>query len=179
MILRFLQPVLHFLKVFSKDNSPQQLASGLSMGTMIGLIPKGNLIAVLLTIVLFAFRFNLGTGLLSIFLVSMFAFRLDPIMHGFGERILHLDSIYLNFAEWHKLPIVPWLSLDNTVVVGGLALGLAVWFPVYHLSTPLFIRYFPPVQAKIEKLLRKKKNAKHTSAESAEANSASVQGAQA
>ena len=139
MILRYFKPVRDLLRIFSHENSPRQLALAIALGAMIGLLPKGNLIAVGLTVMMFTVRVNLGAGLTTTFIVSLFASSLDPLTHGIGMRVLNHPGCYARIAEWYQLPIVPWTSLNNSVVLGGFALGLVLFYPVYHLSESLFI----------------------------------------
>ena len=105
---------------------------------MIGLLPKGNLIAVGLTIFLFAVRVNLGAGLSVIFLVSCLSPYLDPLTHGLGVRVLSYPVLHRFLAQSYELPIVPWTSLNNSVVIGALLLGIALFYPIYRLRESLF-----------------------------------------
>lgn len=59
----FLRPVRFFFKALVTDNTPSQLALGFALGVVIGLVPKGNLLAISLMVVLSAIRVNLGMGM--------------------------------------------------------------------------------------------------------------------
>jgi uncharacterized protein (TIGR03546 family) len=155
MDLNFLSPFRYLYKLFTKDDSPKQLAFGIALGVTIGLIPKGNLIAVLLTVLLFAFRTNLGAGLLAIFGVSTFAEKLDPLLHGIGARVLGHPAIYDRMSKLYEQPLMPWTSLNNTVVVGGVILGAALFYPVYHLSEMLFDRYYADTKSMIARRFKR------------------------
>jgi uncharacterized protein (TIGR03546 family) len=141
--LEYLDPVRYLWRVFSADSGPRQVAAGIALGMAIGLLPKGNLIVVSLTILLFALRVNIGSGLLTAFLVSLISPHLDPITHGIGIRILNQPAVYHRLATWYDLPLVAWTSLNNTVVMGGCVLGIALLYPVYHLSESVFSRFGP------------------------------------
>jgi hypothetical protein len=52
MILWLVQQLLLFRKFVQAQDTPRQLAWGLALGMMIGLVPKGNLLAVVLSMVL-------------------------------------------------------------------------------------------------------------------------------
>lgn len=138
MVLRYIQPLRNILRIFSYENSPRQLALAIALGTMIGLLPKGNLIAVGLTILLFAVRVNLGAGLSVIFIISCLSTYLDPLTHGLGVRLLSHPLLHRFLAQSYELPIVPWTALNNSVVIGALLLGIALFYPIYHLSESLF-----------------------------------------
>jgi len=141
------RPLRLALRALTTDCSARQLALGFALGLVIGLVPKGNLIAVSLTVLLFATRVNLGVGLLTAMGVSALAPVVDPLLHGFGWKILTHPGVQTCLASWYERPLIPWTDLDNTVVAGGLALGLVLFYPAYHLSRPLFERYHPRLAA--------------------------------
>ena len=68
--LRYLQPLRNLLRIFTAERTPHQLALGATIGMLIGVLPKGNLLAATATFLLFALRVNLGTGLTTAFLIS-------------------------------------------------------------------------------------------------------------
>ncbi|MCA9217593.1 MAG: TIGR03546 family protein [Planctomycetales bacterium] len=157
MNLSFLHPFQYLYKLFTKDDTPRQLAFGVALGMMIGLIPKGNLVAACLTVLLFAFKTNLGAGLLTIFCVSACATQLDPLLHGIGVRVLGNASVYSVMSRLYDSPLVPWTSLNNTVVLGGLLLGIALFYPAFHLSEMIFERYYGATKSALAKRFRRRK----------------------
>ena len=62
MIGWLLRPGRVLVKVLTDADSSRQIALGFAWGMIVGLVPKGNLIARMLGIVLFASRANLGSG---------------------------------------------------------------------------------------------------------------------
>ncbi len=166
MNLSFLHPFRYFYKLFTKDDSPKQLAFGVALGMAIGLIPKGNLVAATLTVLLFAFRTNLGAGLLTVCAVSSFSARLDPLLDGIGTRLLSNATVYAWMAKLYELPLVPWTALNNTVVMGGVVLGVALFYPAYHLSEMLFERFYDDAKAAIVQRFKRKKQSSNVPAAS-------------
>ena len=141
--LEYLEPVRYLWRVFAADSAPRQVATGIALGMAIGLLPKWNLIVVSLTVLLFALRVNVGSGLLTAFVVSLISPHLDPVTHGIGIRILNRPDVYHRLANWYDLPLVAWTSLNNTVVLGGCVLAFALFYPVYHLSESVLWRIGP------------------------------------
>ncbi len=141
--LQHLEPVRYLWRLFAADGSPRQVAMGIALGAMIGLVPKGNLVAVGLTVLLFALRVNVGSGMLVAFLVSLLSPQFDVLTHRIGSRVLCQPVVYDRLAAWYELPLVPWTSLNNTVVMGGALLGLALFYPIFHLSESLLTRWGP------------------------------------
>ena len=114
--------------------------------------PKGNLTAVALMVVLCASRVNLGAGLLSAFAFSWVGLATDPLAHQVGQRLLSAEALTPIWTTLYDTPLVPWTDFNNTVVLGSFLLGLAVFYPCYRLSRPLFARYAPPLAARAQKL---------------------------
>jgi uncharacterized protein (TIGR03546 family) len=137
-LLQYFKPLRNLLRIFTAERSPHQLALGLALGVLIGILPKGNLLAASATFLLFALRVNLGMGLTAIFLVSLMAPDLDRLTHGIGTRVLQVPAVYALLSRSYDLPLVPWTSLNNTVVVGSLLLGLLLMYPTYHIGRSLF-----------------------------------------
>ena len=147
-----LKPVRFFVMALVRESSPRQMAWGLALGTLVGLVPKGNLIAVVLMLVLCSLRINLGVGLLTAFVVSWVAVLLDPFTHWIGWALLTADQIEPLWAYFNALPLAPWTEFNNTVVLGSLALGLLLVLPLRHYSEPWFSRWTPPIGARLQKL---------------------------
>ena len=153
-------PVRYFYKIFAHDDSPRQLALGVAFGLMIGILPKENLIAFGLSVFVFAFRVNLGAALCTGFLASLATPVVDPVSHGIGTRLLSNQLVYTTVERGYELPIVSWTSLNNTVVIGGFLLGIALFYPAYHLSIGLFDSHYERVKKVVKRTPKKEKQQK-------------------
>lgn len=132
--IRYFTPVRNLMRVISQERSPRQIAAAVALGMMIGLLPKGNLVAAGLTVLLFSLRVNLGVGLTTVFLLTLVSSRLDPVTHGLGARMINHPMIHQSLVDAYQRPIFPWTSLNNTVVLGASTLGLILCYPVYHIT---------------------------------------------
>ncbi len=150
MFIWFLRPFRYLAEVFLASDSPRQLAAGVMLGMMIGLVPKGNLIAVGLLMLLFAVRANLATGTVAAILFSWLGFMVDPISHRIGQAVLGVELLQPIWAFLYDLPLVPWTSFNNTVVFGSLILGICLACPVYFASRRMFEIYQPWVVKRLE-----------------------------
>jgi uncharacterized protein (TIGR03546 family) len=130
----FVRRIVHGLLA---SDSSSQLAAGFTLGMIIGLVPKGNLIAMSLCVLLFSLRVNKGMALLAAVLFSMAGPWADSFSHKLGLALLSTDSLQSTYALAMGLPLGPWLGFDNTVVAGTLALGLYLAYPVYWISRVL------------------------------------------
>lgn len=83
-----LRPFRLFFKALVVDATPRQMAFGFALGVLVGLVPKGNLLAVSLMMLMCSLRVNLGVGLATVFATTWAGVLLDPITHRIGEFLL-------------------------------------------------------------------------------------------
>ena len=140
MWLPFLRTVRHVLSIHRRDTSPRQLAAGLALGIALGLVPKGNLSAMVLTCMLFGSRANLGVGVIAAFVVSLIAPSFDFLLHATGSAILGIELVQRTLGTLFRLPLIAWSRLDNTVVMGGVTIGMAQLGVTYCLGVRAFRR---------------------------------------
>ena len=131
MISTVLRPVRRALQALLANDTPHQLAAGFALGMVLGLMPKGNLVALSLCVLLFSMRVNTGLGLVAAVLFSWIAPLADPFADKLGLVVLTADSLQVSYAAVFQLPLGPWLGFDNTVVTGSLLVGLYIAYPVY------------------------------------------------
>lgn len=134
MSLWFVRPVRYLLTAVRDNDSPRQLACGVALGMLIGLVPKDNLTAVVLGVLLLMLRTNLAVAALSAFCFSCIGGWADPLTHRIGYWLLTRPSLQGFYAGLFELPVIPWTRLNNTVVAGNLVFGLVLFYPVYELS---------------------------------------------
>ena len=134
----FLRPFRLFFRALIVDATPRQMALGLALGVLVGLIPKGNLLAIGLMVMLCSLRVNLGVGLSAVFVTSWAGLLLDPITHRIGEFLLKRDSLQPLWETMYDTVVLPWTDFNNTVVLGSFVLGAGSFVPLYFLSRPIF-----------------------------------------
>jgi uncharacterized protein (TIGR03546 family) len=144
---RFLRSIV---SVFTGAGSPRQLAFGIALGAMIGLVPKGNLTAAALSMLLLSLRVNLVAGAAAALAFSWAGAWTDPLAHRIGSTILAYPWVQPIGACLCDLPVVPWMALNNTVVLGNLILGLVLFYPVYWLSYVFFEKHRDRLAQKLQ-----------------------------
>jgi len=117
--------------LFLRENKPFQIALAASLGLMLGLIPKDNLIALVLVLGLFLSYANLGVGILTAAVVSLISPQLDSFADRLGMHLLAQDIVLKNAARLFESPFFAWTSLNNSVVLGHFVIGLVAFFPVF------------------------------------------------
>lgn len=151
MFLRWMRPIRFLVEGIVAADTPRQLALGLALGMVIGLVPKGNLTAIVLSIILLGTRVNLATGMLGAVIFSWLNGWTDPLAHRLGYALLTHEPLRPLFAWFFALPLVPWTALNNTVVFGSFLLGIWLFWPVYHLGHRAFERLQPRVAGLLER----------------------------
>jgi uncharacterized protein (TIGR03546 family) len=119
--------------------APGQLAAGFTIGMIIGVMPKSNLIALSLCVALFSLRCNKGLGLAAAVAFSFVGHWIDPFAHKVGLAMLGVGSLQTTYATVFNWPLGPWIGFNNTVVAGTLLIGLYVAYPTFWF-TRLFFR---------------------------------------
>jgi len=138
MLVFFIKQILSLKKAILGRREPHQLAWGLALGLFLGIVPHGNLLA--FAILLFVLSVNVNHGMVAVTAViaSMLASRLDSQTHAVGNYLLnHPDFAPVLASAW-QLPVIPWTDINNTVVMGSFAVGLAFVVPAYLFSYPIF-----------------------------------------
>ena len=146
----WLTPVRFLVEALTAESSSRQIALGFAMGLVIGLVPKGNLLAIALLTVLYCLRVNLAAGLAGALLFSWMGVLTDPLTHRIGLWLLSAEPLVPMWTALYDLPVAPWTAFNNTVVLGSLVLGLALFYPVYRLSEPLAARLTPPLRQRLQ-----------------------------
>ena len=117
--------------LFLKETKPHHIALAVALGVMLGLVPKANLIALVLVLALFLTRCNLGFGILTAALVSLAMPRIDVMADSLGTRLLAETSVIDLESTLIQYPLFAWTSLNNTLVLGCFIIGVIAFFPVY------------------------------------------------
>ena len=130
-----------FSKTLRGPDRPKQVALGICLGMCVGLLPKDSACCYLFIAALILSNANLLAGILSGLAFSLIGTALDEVAHSLGAVLLTFDPLE-NFWIWfQQLPLSAWTRLENTVVVGLLAIALLAFLPVYKFSHVIAERY--------------------------------------
>ena len=140
------------LETLHGEDDPSHIAAGFALGAALGLVPKANLFAVIFFLLFFFFRVDKGMALLSAALFTPLGYALDPLAHHVGSALLFCRTLRPCWTWLYSLPIVPWTRFNNTVVLGSLVIGLALFFPLYVASKRLVLHYRAAWKAKVDNL---------------------------
>lgn len=133
------------LKALLANASSSQIAAGVAIGVVLGLVPKATLLAAAVGVVLCAFRVHRGAGLAAAAIVAPLAPMLDGFTHKLGLKVLTLPSLQPTYAWLYDAPLGPWWGLHNTVTCGAFLLGLYLAYPLFLIVRSAVDRLRPPV----------------------------------
>ena len=145
------RPLRFVAEMVRETTTPRQIAFGVALGMVAGLIPKASILAGLFGLSLLVFRVNLPAGLLATLGFSWASTAADRVADGFGEAALKMEMLQ-GFWTWlFQLSFAPWLRLNNTVVCGHVILAALLFYPTYHVSRKLCERYLPGLSERVQK----------------------------
>ena len=136
-----LRPLRLLLKALVIESTPRQMSLGLAFGVLVGLVPKGNLLAIVLGICLAATRVNLAIATFAIVFCTFTSGIGDSLFDEVGSFVLSLPMLQSLWIELSSVPFVPWTDFNNTIVMGSFVVGLALIWPVHRMSRPVFEKY--------------------------------------
>ena len=139
-MLWLIKQILYLRKAITAGDSPRLLAASVALGMLLGLLPKGNLLAIGLSLVIGAYRVNIAVVMLSALAFSCVGLLTDPLTDRLGLMLLEWDVLRPTWTALYNLPLAPWTDFNNTVVLGSLLLGLLLWYPTYRVARVFFER---------------------------------------
>ncbi len=141
---------INLIKILNSNQAPGQVAGGIAFAFMLALIPANNLLWIVLFVFTFFLKIHNGIESLFLILFKLITFLFDPLLDSIGYSVLTIPSLYNFFTRLANMPLMPFSRFNNTVVMGGLVLGIALWIPVYVLFLWLIKLYRNKLKPAIE-----------------------------
>ena len=126
-----------FAKVFVAINSNKktsQVALAISFAFLLALIPKANLFWISLFTLTFFLKVNQAVEMVFLAVFSMFLDFLDVFLDKIGFAILTVPTLGDFFTKLFNTPFFFLTKYYNSLVMGGLVVGLVMFMPIYFLS---------------------------------------------
>lgn len=148
----FINIPARILGILELNISPAEVAGGVCLGMFLGFIPLNGPMALLLLIFFFLFKIN---RLSTVITLPLFKLLYLSGVSSLTERIggyLLIDANFLTgFWKWvTNLPVLALVDLNNTLVIGGLALSIVLCLPVYLLARFIYVKFIEPNLNKIQ-----------------------------
>lgn len=145
-----LKQLFQMLKLLNSETGAVQLAAGIACGFVLGMTPVFSLQTLLIFLVIFIFRVQMGAAFASAFFFKFVAFALDPLFHSVGEWFLSLEGLQGFFTTIYNMPLVPYTRFYNTIVMGSAVLSLALSPLVFGVSLVLVRKYQATIVARFK-----------------------------
>ncbi len=143
-----LKQLFNFFKLLNSDSGLYQLSLGLACGVILGFAPILSLQCLLIIILCFFFRIQLGAAFLSAFFFKFIAYLVDPAANVLGRSILESESLRPFFVSMYNAPIVPLTRFNDSIVMGSGVISFALVIPLFFLFKFLISKYREKVVAK-------------------------------
>jgi uncharacterized protein (TIGR03546 family) len=143
-----LKQFFSLINLLNSDTGHNQIAAGIACGLVLGFAPAFSLQTVLIILLLFFFRIQIGAALLSMAGFKLIAYLLDPVSNIIGMNVLEIDSLRPLFTELYNMPIIPLTRFYNSIVMGSGVISLILAVPVFFLSKALILKYRATIVAK-------------------------------
>lgn len=145
-----LKQIFSLFQLLNSDKGSVSIALGVCCGFILGMTPSLSLQSLVIFLLLFIFRIQIGAALVTAFFFSFIAWLLDPAYHKIGSIILNLEALQSTFTSLYNMPIIPFTRFNNTVVMGSGVMAFALTPIVYFLSLFLVNKYRATVVARFK-----------------------------
>jgi len=129
-----------------------QIAAGLAWGVLLALIPGGSIFGIALFIVSFFFSHHHWSKIFLMIVLKLISPLYIYWVDFAGWEILNYDAFLPYFTTMYNMPFVPFTKFNNTLVMGGLALGIVLWLPSFLVFLALIPLYRNHIAVKIRNL---------------------------
>jgi len=136
-----LKQLFSFIKLLNSDTGNISLALGMTCGFILGMTPVLSLHSLLIFLILFFFRIQIGAALVTAFFFKFVAFLLDPIFHYVGSQVLEMNSLRDTFTTLYNMPIVPYTRFNNSIVMGSAVVTILL-SPFVYIASTIFIKKY-------------------------------------
>lgn len=145
-----LKQLFSFIKLLNSDTGNVSLAMGMTCGFILGMTPVLSLHSLLVFLIIFFFRIQIGAALVTAFFFKFVAFLLDPVFHFVGSQVLEMQSLHGFFTTLYNMPIIPYTRFNNSIVMGSAVVTFTLSPIVFILSQSMIIKYRETVLARFK-----------------------------
>ena len=141
--------IKRLLKALNANAHPGDIAHAVSLGLLLALVPKGNLLWPFLFVLTMFIRMNKGAFFISFICLSFAVPFADVLIERLGFFVLSMKVLSPVFTVMYQTPFVGLTRFNNTMVAGGLLAGIIAYVPAYALSRYLVSAYRKYLQPRI------------------------------
>ncbi|MGE0080397.1 MAG: TIGR03546 family protein [Thiohalomonadaceae bacterium] len=144
-----LRQIFELIRLLNSDTGANAIAAGVACGLILGFAPAFSLQTVLVIVVLFLFRIQVGAALISAFFFAFVAWLLDPLHHAVGVALLEAEALTPLFTTLYHMPLVPLTRFYNSITLGAGVVSIALAPFVFLLARRLVNAYRATVAARL------------------------------
>lgn len=126
--------IIKMFRALNANANPAEIAHAFSIGFLLGIMPKNNVLWYLLFIFFLFVRINKGAYFLLMILFSFLAPLFDPLFNSFGYIILEFEPLVPFFSKIIDIPFVGFTRFNNTIVMGSFVAGIILYIPMFILG---------------------------------------------
>lgn len=145
-----LKQLFAFIKLLNSDTGNISIAMGMTCGFILGMTPTLSLHSLIIFLILFFFRIQIGAALITAFFFKFIAFILDPVFHSVGSHVLEMESLQSFFTTLYNMPLIPYTRFNNSIVMGSAVVTIILSPLVYILSSIFIVKYREIVVARFQ-----------------------------
>jgi|GEM_PF-563328 len=135
-MLSFLSLPAKIMNILNANISPREIAFGVCLALFLGFTPLNGTTALLLALFFFIFKINRAATLLTLPVFKMiYIAGASKLCDGIGTYLLEKADILTGLWSFlTHLPVIAYVDLNRTTVVGGLLLSAVLSVPLYFIS---------------------------------------------
>lgn len=145
-----LKQLFNFFKLLNSDTETTPLAIGLSLGLVLGFAPFLSIQTLLVFVIIFVFRVQIGAAFLAAFFFKFIAYLFDYPAHILGKAVLETDALRPLFVTMYNMPLVPMTRFNNSIVMGSMIVSILLLPFAYFGFKAAIIKYRATVVARFK-----------------------------
>jgi uncharacterized protein (TIGR03546 family) len=144
-----IKTVTKFLAGINANTRPGEIAAGIAFGFLLALQPGMTIVRIVLLAFAFMLKITMPALFFSLFVFALASPVLDVPSDLLGGFVLGLPALGGLFTMLYNMPLVPYTRFNDTLVMGGLVLGVLAWAPLFFLFRRLVTAYRNTLREKI------------------------------
>jgi uncharacterized protein (TIGR03546 family) len=145
-----LKQIFAFIKLLNSETGNVSIAAGVTCGFILGMTPTLSLQSLIVFLILFFFRVQIGAAFLAAFFFKLVAYLLDPLFNIVGEKVLEIESLQGFFTTLYNMPLIPFTRFNNSIVMGSAVITFALSPLIFIISQYFIIKYRVHVLARFK-----------------------------
>ena len=126
--------IARVLVALGGNTRPGELAAGFASGMWLVLLPAGNALWWVLFVLLGFFRLNMAVMVLTLAAGQLLMPLIDPLVDRLGYLVLTAEPLGGFFGALADMPLLAFTRFQDSLVTGGLIVGLTLWVPFFFLG---------------------------------------------